>query len=312
MYACSQYLSSQLTCLFVMRIDCDLLRGAIDLHLHAGPSVFPRLMDAVETAVAARASGMRGFVIKHHHLPTVDRAYFVHKAVPEVEVYGGVTLNYAAGGLNPFAVDSALRLGGKIVWMPSVDALNHKTHFGELGKYGSRLDYDKPSIYRDAEGIMILDREGELKPEVGQILDIVADHNAAIATSHLGREESRALVREARRRNIKTVVTHACFVTTSLSADDQQWMAKQGAYLELCYSSLSPAWRSVSIDEVAETMRKVGPEHYVLASDLGQVHNPAPPEGLRIYITLLLERGFNAEDIRIMVKDNPEKILDLQ
>ena len=89
-------------------------------------------------------------------------------------------------------------------------------------------------------------------------------------------------------------------------------MAEKGAYLELCYSSLSPAWRSISIDEVVETIKKVGPEHYVLASDLGQVHNPAPPEGLRIYISLLLERGFDHEDIWIMVKDNPEKILGLK
>jgi hypothetical protein len=294
-----------------MRLDEDLLEGAIDLHLHAGPSVFPRLMDAVETAKAARAAKMRGIVIKHHHTSSVDRGYFVHKAVPEVEVYGGVTLNYAAGGLNPFAVDSALRLGGKMVWMPSVDARNHKTHFGELGKYGSRLDYDKPGIYRDAPGITILD-EGGLKPEIGQILDIVADHDAVIATSHLDLEESKALVREARNRNIKTVVTHVNFVTASLSTEDQRWMAGKGAYLELCYSSLSPAWRCTSIDEVVETIREVGPEHYVLASDLGQVHNPAPPEGLRIYISLLLERGFDPEDIRVMVKDNPEKMLDLQ
>ncbi len=295
-----------------MRPDQDLLQGAIDLHLHAGPSVFPRLMDAVDTAKAARASGMRGIVIKHHHTPTVDRGYLVHKAVPEVEAYGGVTLNYAAGGLNPYAVDAALRLGGKMVWMPSVDARNHKTHFGELGKYGSRLDYDKPGIYRDAPGITALDEYGGLKPRIGQILDAVADHDAAISTSHLDREESRSLVQEARRRSIKTVVTHVNFVTASLSTEDQRWMAAKGAYLELCYSSLSPAWRSTSIDEVAETVRKVGPEHYVLASDLGQVHNPAPPEGLRIYISMLLERGLDAEEIRVMVKDNPEKILGLQ
>jgi len=295
-----------------MRLDEELLQGAIDLHLHAGPSVFPRLMDAVETAKAARAAKMRGIVIKHHHTPSVDRGYFVHEAVPEVEVYGGVTLNYAAGGLNPFAVDAALRLGGKMVWMPSVDARNHKKHFGELGKYGSRLDYDKPSIYRDAQGITILDGDGNPKPEIDQILDIVAEHDAAVATSHLDLEESKALVQEARRRDIKTVVTHVNFVTASLSTDEQRWMAEKGAYLELCYSSLSPAWRCTSIDDVAETVREVGPEHYVLASDLGQVHNPVPPEGLRIYISLLLERGFDPEDIKTMVKDNPERILDLQ
>ncbi len=296
-----------------MRQDLELLKGAIDTHLHAGPSVFPRLFDAVDTAEAALAAGMRGIVMKHHHTPTADRAYFVHRAVPEVEVYGGVVLNYAAGGLNPFAVDASLKLGGKIVWMPTVDARNHLKHFGELGKYGSRLDYDKPRIYEGAEGITVLDEGGGLDPRVGQILDIVAEADAAIATSHLGVEESKALVEEARRRGVKrVVVTHVNFVTASLTVEDQAWMAERGAFLELCYSSLSPAWRSTSIDEVVAAVREVGPEHYILASDLGQVHNPPPPEGLRIYIAMLLERGVEPEWIRVMVKENPERLLGLE
>jgi len=296
-----------------VREDTELLKGAIDVHLHAGPSVFPRLMDAVEAAETARAVGMRGIVIKHHHTPTVDRAYLVHRAVPEVEVYGGVTLNYAAGGLNPFAVDAALRLGAKVIWMPSVDALNHTRHFGELGKYGSRLDYNKPQIYEVMEGITVFDDEGGLDLRVGQILDLVADADAAIATSHLDFEESKALIEEARRRGVKKLVaTHVRFVTASLSVEEQKWMAERGVFLELCYSSLSPAWRCTSIDEVVEAVREVGSEHYVLASDLGQVHNPPPPEGLRIYIMMLLERGFEPDEIRVMVKDNPEKLLGLE
>jgi hypothetical protein len=294
-----------------MRLDLELLEGAIDTHLHAGPSLFPRLMDAEETARAARAAGMRGLLIKHHHLPTTDRAYFVHKAVPEVEVYGGVTLNYAAGGLNPFAVDAALKLGGRMVWMPSADARNHLRHFGEIGKYGSRLDYEKPRIYEGVGGITVLDEEGELLPSVHEVLDVVADADAAVATSHLDLEESRALVGEARRRGIRAVVTHAKFVTADLSLEDQRWMAGRGALIELCYSSLSPAWRNASIDDVAREIREVGPEHYVLASDLGQVHNPPAPEGLRIYIMMLLERGIEPEEIRVMVKENPERLLGL-
>ena len=295
-----------------MRLDLELLKGAIDTHLHAGPSVFPRLMDAVEAAEAARAAGMRGIVIKHHHTPTVDRAYLVHRVVPEVEVYGGVTLNYAAGGLNPFAVDAALRLGGRVVWMPTVDARNHARHFGEFGKYGSRLDYEKPRIYEDVEGITVLDGEGRLRPEVGEILDIIADADAAVATSHLSVEESRALVEEARRRGVRRmVVTHVAFVTAALSVEEQRWMEERDALLELCYSSLSPAWRCASIDRVVEAIREVGPEHYILASDLGQVHNPPPPEGLRIYIRLLLEHGLETEEVRVMVRENPERLLGL-
>jgi predicted metal-dependent TIM-barrel fold hydrolase len=151
-----------------------------------------------------------------------------------------------------------------------------------------------------------------LDPRVGQILDLVASADAAIATSHLDFEESRALVEEARRRGVnKLVATHVRFVTASLSIEEQKWMAEKGVFLELCYSSLSPAWRSTTIDEVVEAIEEVGPEHYILASDLGQVHNPPPPEGLRIYVTMLLERGIEPDDIRVMVRDNPERLLGL-
>lgn len=295
-----------------MRKDSELLDGAIDTHLHASPSMFPRLMDAVETAEAARAAGMRGLVIKHHHTPTVDRAYYAHRAVPEVEVYGGITLNYAVGGLNPFAVDAALKLGAKIVWMPSVDARNHGVHFGELGKFGSRLDYDRPRFYEEAKGITIFGEDGSLDSRLEPILDSIAGADAALATSHLSVEESRTLVDEALRRGVKRiVVTHVTFVTAGLSVQDQRWMAERGAFLELCYNSLSPAWRCASVEEVAAAIREVGPEHYIISSDLGQANNPPPPEGLRMYIKLLLEHGIEPDEVRAMVKDNPERLLGL-
>jgi hypothetical protein len=268
-------------------------------------------MDALETARAVRRSGMRGLVIKHHHVPTVERAYFVNKTVSDVDVFGGVTLNYSVGGLNPFAVDATMRLGGRIVWMPSADAMNHVLHFGEIGKYGSRLNYDRPEFYNLKKGITILDEESKLVHPVHEILDVISDANAVIATSHLNLEETKALVAEARRRKIKTVVTHVAFITASLSVEEQEWMAKKGAFLELCYSSLSPAWRCTTIEDVVDMIRKGGTEHYILASDLGQVHNPPPPEGLRIYIMMLLERGFEPDEIGLMVKENPEKLLGL-
>lgn len=296
-----------------MREDLELLRGAIDTHLHAGPSVFPRLMDAVEAAEMAKAVGMRGIVFKHHHMSTVDRAYLAHRAVPEVEVYGGVTLNYAVGGLNPFAVDGALRLGAKIVWMPSVDTRNHRSHFGELGKYGSKLDYRKPQFYEGSEGITIYAEDGGLDPRLGLILDTIAERDVALATSHLSVEESMELVEEALRRGVrKIVVTHIAFVTASLSIRQQRWMAERGVFLELCYSSLSPAWQYASIHRVVEAVKEVGAEHYILSSDLGQVHNPPPPEGLRIYIRLLLEHGVKPEEVGMMVKENPERLLGLR
>ncbi len=294
-----------------MREDLELLKGALDIHVHAGPDLFPRLLDAFEAAEAAGASGLRGIVLKHHHIPTVDRAYFASRAVRGVEVYGGVTLNYAVGGLNPFAVDAALKLGARIIWMPTVDARNHKRCFGELGRYGSRLSYGRPGFYEEAEGISIFDG-GDLDPRLGPILGSIAESDVALATSHLSAEESKVLVEEALRRGVRRiVVTHVDFSTSNMSIEDQIWMAERGALLELCYSSISPAWRCSSIDRSVEAIRRVGVENYIISSDLGQVHNPPPPEGLRIYISLLLEHGFRAEDIMVMVKENPERLLGI-
>jgi hypothetical protein len=294
-----------------MREDLEILKGALDLHVHAGPDPFPRLLDAVEAAEAAKAAGLRGIVLKHHHIPTVDRAYFAGRAVPGVEVYGGVTLNYAVGGLNPFAVDAALKMGARVIWMPTVDARNHMKYFGELGRYGPRLTYGRPRFYEEAEGISIIEG-GELSPRLISILDSIAEADAALATSHLSAEESKMLVEEALRRGVKRiVVTHVDFSTANLSIEDQVWMAERGALLELCYSCISPAWHCSTIDRSVEAIRRVGAENYVLSSDLGQVHNPPPPEGLRIYIRLLLEHGVRAEDIRVMVKENPERLLGI-
>lgn len=294
-----------------MRADLELLRGALDLHVHAGPSLFPRLMDSVEAAEAAARGGLRGIVFKNHHLPTVERVYYVSRVVPEVEVYGGVVLNYAVGGLNPYVVDAALRLGGKIIWMPSVDAQNHRRFYGELGGYGGKLSYSRPSFYEKAEGISILDGEGRLDGRVKEIIELAAPADAVIATSHLSIEECRRLVEAARRKRVRVLVTHVFFEATRLSMEDQRWMADHGAFLELCYSSISPAWRSASVEEVVEAVREMGPEHYVLSSDLGQIHNPPPPEGLRIYIRLLLERGLDKEEVRMMIQENPLRLLGL-
>ena len=51
------------------------LDGVVDLHVHTGPDVRPRKMTGLELARAARSAGMRGFLLKNHHVPTVIAAY---------------------------------------------------------------------------------------------------------------------------------------------------------------------------------------------------------------------------------------------
>ena len=109
--------------------DAPSLAGVIDIHAHAAPETsmlnFKRAFDAIEAAQIARIYGMRGIVLKEHHTETASWAYLVSQIVPGVEVFGGIVLNKAVGGINPVAVEAmALSRGGRgrVVYMPTVDA----------------------------------------------------------------------------------------------------------------------------------------------------------------------------------------------
>src|SRR3954462_12331328 len=79
--------------------------GVIDMHVHSHPDVFGRNMDDIDVAQLAKSRGMRGIVLKNHISETASRAALVMKVVPGIEVFGGVVLNNAVGGINPNAVE---------------------------------------------------------------------------------------------------------------------------------------------------------------------------------------------------------------
>ena len=44
----------------------------------------------------------------------------------------------------------------------------------------------------------------------------------------------------------------------------------------------------------------------------GELHGPAPSEGLRMLIQLCLEQGISEAEIRTMVAENPTRLLGLE
>jgi hypothetical protein len=100
------------------------LKGAIDLHLHAGPDVRERKLTYLEAALQAKEAGMKAILIKSHSTITADIASLIQPLVTDISVLGGVALNYPLGGLNPEAVEAALRLGAKQIWMPTLSSAN--------------------------------------------------------------------------------------------------------------------------------------------------------------------------------------------
>jgi len=104
-----------------------LLEGAIDLHCHGYPEIcFEVKMRAedLEAAQLAAQAKMKGFVLKSHMWPTVGRAYQLRNQLKGVEVWPSMTLNTSAGGFSPWTVESALKQGAKVIWMPTWSAKN--------------------------------------------------------------------------------------------------------------------------------------------------------------------------------------------
>jgi len=284
----------------------EVLEGAIDLHFHAAPDLHDRLLDEMEIARDAREAGMRALLSKAHYGINASRMYYVSKAVPGIHTFGGVVLNPAVGGLNPSAVETAIAFGGKEVWMPSIFSAAHIKHFkGTYGIMPGRVKWPE-------NGISVLDGEGRLLPAVKEILDMIAQADIILGTSHCSGEESRILIDEAFRRGVKKIlITHPHNVVPGLSLEVQLEFARKGAYLEHCFLSTTPMFFNARIQDVIEIIRKAGPERCVLATDFGQVFSPSPVEGLRMFILELMNQGITREDIDVMVRKNPARLLGL-
>ena len=95
-----------------------LLQGSYDLHIHPIPSHVPRLLDDFEVLAQAEEAGMAGVLLKNHYEPTGARAILANRRGEgfRAKAYGAAVLNWPLGGLNPYAVHSALKMGAHVIF----------------------------------------------------------------------------------------------------------------------------------------------------------------------------------------------------
>ncbi|PZE21217.1 DUF6282 family protein [Paenibacillus xerothermodurans] len=284
----------------------ELLEGAYDLHVHTGPDVMPRKLDDLEMAERIQKVGMKGYGIKSHYFCTAERAKLVNKVYPNVSLIGAISLNNSVGGLNPLAVEMAARDGAKIVWMPTFDATNEQEFFrrGAHTKlpFWAKLQMELIQQGKTQSSISIFEGSN-IKKEVFDILDIISNYNLILATGHLGKAETFALVEAAVEFKVKKiVVTHPNFPSIDFTKEEQKELAEQGAYMEHCFTT--PHSNKISWETVFEQIRFVGPQHCILSTDLGQPTGPYPDEGLGIFATNLLNNGFTKAELKQMLVEN--------
>jgi len=271
--------------------------GVIDIHAHCDPDAVPRSIDAIDLARLAKERGMRGLVLKSHYEPTATLAFTVRKAVPGIEIFGGIDLNRTVGGLNPAAVErmASIKGGwGRVIWMPTFDAENQVRFSKE----------NRPFVP--------VSKNGRLLPAVAPIIALAVKHRLVLETGHSSSQEVLMLIREARRQGLENiVVTHAMLAPVSMTIPQMQEAAKAGAYLEFVYNALIGPNKSFEVRDYVKAIREIGPASCILSSDLGQAANPLHPDGLAAFFAALLQAGIPQADIDRMAKINPAKVLGL-
>jgi len=282
--------------------------GVIDMHVHSHPDVFGRSMDDIDVATLAKARGMRGIVLKNHISETASRAALVMKVVPGIEVFGGVVLNNAVGGINPNAVEWMHRIygsRGKIVWLPTFESDKHVKTFG------------KP----DAKGIVVAPG-GQVTPEMEAILKIIARENLVLATGHVHPEEVIAVTKRARELGVKNIiVTHGLTNVPGLTMAQAKQVVDMGGIIEVCFLQFQAGpnapleflkhWTQINAKNVAQAVKEFGAGGLVISSDLGQSANMNHPDGIEVAIGAMKREGISDADIDTMMRKNPAKLLGL-
>ncbi|MFH1627479.1 MAG: hypothetical protein ABIE47_02005, partial [Pseudomonadota bacterium] len=78
-----------------------------------------------------------------------------------------------------------------------------------------------------------------------------------------------------------------------------------------CFIATMPTSDRVDPQKIADAIRAVGPEHCIMSTDFGQIYNPPPVEGMRMYIETMLRCGIEEDEIVAMVRKNPAHALGL-
>ncbi|MDA1369644.1 MAG: DUF6282 family protein [Proteobacteria bacterium] len=269
------------------------LSGVIDMHVHAGPDSRPRAMNDLEAARLAQQAGLRAIVLKNHFTMTADRAALAMAQVEGIEIFGGIALNRAVGGINPEAVRQLVAFSGgrgKVVWLPTFDSEFFIRRAGSGEPYVSVMAVGEP-----VDGLR-------------EVFSIIAENDLVLAMGHSAPEEVLGLIPIAVDAGVRHIlVTHV--FGQGASREQMQAMANAGAVMELDW--LAAYTNGSLMDNYVGAIQSIGAQHFIISSDFGQAGNPDHPTGMREFIRTLYAAGINEAQVDLMARRNPAKLLDL-
>ena len=292
-----------------------LLKGAVDLHVHSGPSVMPRILDHEDAMAQAEEAGFAAILYKDHYYPGMAHSQMLEKAYPErkVKLFSGVALNNPSGGINRYAVDHNIKLGGKIVWMPTFAAKNHIDKYAAKHKGAMSFPSTREKMVEPAP-LTVFDANGALTDETKMCLDLIAEGDIILAGGHLHVSEQIPMFEEAKRRGVKKMMINHPTYLIDCTDEDMKSFTSMGVYLEHSICMFIEHSRAKMFDsgDLKPLIEVGGVDKTVLGSDLGLTDAPMPVDGYRQIVSMLLDLQYSEADIRKMISGNAATLLNLE
>lgn len=287
----------------------NIIKQAIDIHLHIGPECIPRKY-TVSTLIKSEQEKLGGCVLKNHFYPTFP--FIQESETKKMELFGGIVLNKALGGLNTEVIYASSLLSNKplMVWFPTIHAENFlKQSMYEIAPEWVQKKGFKARKAQDVAGVPI-SRNGKLVKEAISVLKTIKDTKSVLATGHISWKESVLLVNQAIQMGIeKIVITHPIYQRIAMPIEIQKELSKKGCFIEQSYSMYSID--KIPIKEIAQQIKEVGYTYVVLSSDVGQTFSPSPSKALSFFANLLQKEGITENELFTMLVKNPRKLLGI-
>jgi hypothetical protein len=269
----------------------SLLKGAIHLNCRN---------DIVDTARAAQRAEMGALVFQDHGYsptPTIAMLRRHEFADGRLQLVSGVTLNNTVGGLNPFAVEHELMLGGRIISMPTLSAANR-----------IRQAPRSPGAALPARpAIEVLDASGHLLDAVKEILDIIAERGGVLASGALHISEIWPLFTEARQRGVTHLLANCPTFLAGAGLADIRELAAMGVFIEQRLSAITNCAHFG-----AAIVRAAIASASVAQTIISPPASENAVEGYRRLIGLMLELGYGESELRQMTSANARRLLGLE
>ena len=250
-------------------------------------------MNDLEVVKMAQQAGLRGIVLKNHFTMTADRAALAMTQVDDLEIFGGVALNRAVGGINPEAVRQMVAFDGgrgKVVWLPTFDSEFY------VGRAGTNEPY--VSVIYNGRPVAGLE----------EVFSLIAEHELVLAMGHSSAQEVLSLIPLAQGLGVRHIlVTHV--FGQDASAEQMRRMAAADVVMELDW--LAAYSGGVAIDDYVNAIQSIGAEYFLISSDFGQAENPDHATGMLAFMQALRAAGISDSQLDTMARRNPASLLGL-